>query len=138
MTGEVFVRRLRDTARRRIPVIDERAPINIREITRDRLRHFLMNGPGQGTGIGFTEFIEMSLDLWEQIEVESLMTEAIGPFDSFTGARIKTPESPQPHYFHGPDRYGPCDVKGCGLSRPAHKCDDCGRNDGTHNMEVEH
>jgi len=138
MTGEVFVRRLRDTARRHKGPWEDRAQISINAPTQKRFLEFLQNGPGHATGIGYSEFIEMSLDLWEQIEVESLMTEAIGPFDSFTGARIKTPESPQPHYFHGPDRYGPCDVKGCGLSRPAHKCDDCGRDDGTHNMEVEH
>ena len=129
------MRRLRDTARRHRGPWTDRSSISINKPTQERFLEFLQHGPGAATGIGYSEFIEMSLDLWEQIEVESLMTEAIGPFDSFIGARIKTLE---PHYFHGPDRYGPCDMAGCGLSRPAHHCDDCGRNDGTHNMEVEH
>lgn len=65
--------------RERIPVSnprteEERAamrhPINIDPDTRERLRQFLMYGPGAGTGIGFSEFIEQSMRLWESLEHE--------------------------------------------------------------------
>jgi hypothetical protein len=135
---ELLVRRLRDTARWRDkdgkPRNSDRTPMNVHPLTLYRLnRQFLTYGPGAKTGIGYTEFLELSMDLWEQIEAEAIMQEHL----EGANAVISVPRDEiAPHYFHGDDRYGACDV--CGLSRPAHHCDDCGRSDGTHDMEVEH
>ncbi len=139
--------------------------MNVHPETLKRLNlDFLTRGPGAHTGIGYTEFIELSMDLWEKIEIEAIIEEAVGPFDDRLGARVKKmdPDDPaHPRFFGGPD-VGFSDEKGearidtaaarsacrcrvCGAGwnedHDAVKhvpCDDCHRTDGTHNMEVEH
>jgi hypothetical protein len=59
--------RLRDQPRVHARRNSDREPINIHPDTRNRLIRYL-NDVLKGTGIGYTEFIEQSLDLWERID----------------------------------------------------------------------